>query len=181
MFLERLAIERGRAATKARDEKRLRTHDLLAALHVAAGEVAHRGRETEVRTRVLAFFKLVDPHVPRDLEVHVVLDNLSAPMAPELTRWLDHPKRARWHLDFTPTSSSWSNLVERWFTALGERRRQRGVMTSADDLEHAIAPWAEQWIGDPKPFVWHKVEQELVEKVQRGRNALHPITSAACL
>ena len=76
---------------------------------------------------MLAFFKLIDLHVPKDLDIHVVLDNLSAHRAPEVTEWLAHPRRARWHLHFTPTSSSWLNLVERWFKELTDRMLRRGV------------------------------------------------------
>jgi len=102
---------------------------------------------------VLAFFKFIDLHVPKDLEVHVVLDNLSAHKAPPVAAWLEDPKRARWHLHFTPTSSSWLNLIERWFNELTERRLRRGVFTSVPQLIEAIELWAEHWNDDPKPFV----------------------------
>ena len=95
------------------DYKRNGTTDLFAALNVATGEVLYDCRKRHTSNDVLAFFKFIDLHVPRDLEVHVVLDNLSAHMGPEVAEWLAHPKRARWHLHFTPTSSSWLNLVER--------------------------------------------------------------------
>jgi transposase len=91
------------------------TTDLFAALNVGTGEVLTATRKS---TDVLAFFKWIDLHVDPDLEIHVVLDNLSAHKAPPVVNWLAHPKRARWHLHFTPTSSSWLNLVEP-----GPRRR----------------------------------------------------------
>ena len=107
-----------------------------------------------------------------------MLDNLSAHMGPEVTTWLAHPKRKRWHLHFTPTSSSWLNLVERWFKELTDRRLRRGVFTSVGVLVDAIETWAEHWNDDPQPFVWHKPAEEIIEKVRRGRATLHQIKSA---
>jgi transposase len=107
-----LPMKPGRGGTLTHDYKRNGTIDLFAAMNVATGEVLYDTRKRHTGADVLAFFKLIDLHVPRGQAVHVVLDNLSAHMGPEVTRWLDHPKRARWHLHFTPTSSSWLNLVE---------------------------------------------------------------------
>jgi transposase len=173
-----LPMKPGRAGTLTHDDERHGTVDLFAALNVATGEVLYDTRKRHSAADVLAFFKLIDLHVPRHLEVHVVLDNLSAHMGPEVTRWLDHPKRARWHLHFTPTSSSWLNLVERWFKELTERRLKHGVFTSVPALVDAIELWAEHWNDDPKPFVWHKAAEEIIEKVRRGRVALHQIKTA---
>ncbi len=87
------------------------------------------------------------------------------------------PRRKRWHLNFTPTSSSWVNLVERWFKELTDKRLRRGVFTSVPDLIAAIEKWVEYWNDDPKPFVWHRPAAEIIEKVQRGRATLHQIKS----
>jgi transposase len=173
-----LPLKPGRAGTMTHDYKRHGTTDLFAALNVATGEVLYDCRKRHTGADVLAFFKLMDLHVPHHLEVHVVLDNLSAHMGPEVTRWLDHPRRARWHLHFTPTSSSWLNLVERWFKELTDRRLRRGVFTSVDDLIDAIELWTEHWNDDPKPFVWHKTATEIIAKVRRGRAALTQTKSA---
>ena len=116
--------------------------------------------------------------MPRGLAVHVVLDNLSAHMGPEVEAWLAQKRQARWHLHFVPTSSSWLNLVERWFADLTERRLRRGVFTSVGALTDALTAWAASWNEDPKPFVWHKAAEEIIEKVQRGRAALHQVKSA---
>jgi transposase len=174
-----LPIKPGRAGTMTHDYRRHGTTDLFAALNVATGEVLYDCRTQHTGKDVLAFFKLIDLHVPRDLEVHVVLDNLSAHAGPEVTRWLDHPQRARWHLHFTPTSSSWLNLVERWFKELTDRRLRRGVFTSVGDLIDAIELWAEHWNDDPKPFIWHKTANEIIAKVRRGRAALRDVTKSA--
>jgi transposase len=173
-----LPMKPGRAGTMTHDYKRHGTTDLFAAMNVTTGEVIYDCRKSHKGTDVLAFFRLIDLHVPRRLEVHVVLDNLSAHMGPEITRWLDHPKRARWHLHFTPTSSSWLNLVERWFKTLTDRRLRRGSFSSLDELIDAIELWAEHWNDDPKPFVWHKTAQEIINKVARGRAALTQTKSA---
>jgi transposase len=173
-----LPMKPGRAGTMTHDYKRHGTTDLFAAMNVATGEVLYDCRKHHRGSDVLAFFRLIDLHVPRDLEIHVVLDNLSAHMAPEVTRWLDHPKRSRWHLHFTPTSSSWVNLVERWFKTLTDRRLRRGVFSSVDELIGAIELWAEHWNDDPKPFVWHKTAEQIIAKVRRGRTALSRVKSA---
>ena len=89
------------------------------------------------------------------------------------------PKRARRHLHFTPTSSTWVNLVERWFKELTERRLRRGAFSSVAALVEAIGIWTEHWNDDPKPFVWHKTAEQIIDKVRRGRAALHQINFAA--
>jgi len=126
-----LPLKPGRAGTMTHDYKRHGTTDLFAAMNVATGEVIYDTKPRHRAKEVLAFFKLIDLHVPRHLDVHVVLDNLSAHKAPEVAEWLAHPKRARWHLHFTPTSSSWLNLVEGWFNLLTERRLRRGTFDHA--------------------------------------------------
>jgi transposase len=173
-----LPMRPGRAGTMTHDYKRNGTTDLFAALNITTGEVITECRPRHTAADVLAFFKKIDRSVPGRLDVHVVLDNLSAHTAPEVTEWLADRKRARWHLHFTPTSSSWVNLVERWFAELTERRLRRGVFTSVADLTGAISDWAAHWNNDPKPFIWHKAADEIIEKVRRGRAALHQIKSA---
>lgn len=173
-----LPMRPGRAGTMTHDYKRHGTLDLFAALNVATGEVLTDYRKRHTAADVLRFFKHIDASVERGLQIHVVLDNLSAHKAPEITTWLAHPRRKRWHLHFTPTSSSWLNLVERWFKELTDKRLRRGAFTSVADLTEAIATWVGHWNDDPTPFVWHKPAQEIIEKVQRGRATLHQIKSA---
>ena len=174
-----LPLKPGRAKTMTHDYKRNGTIDLFAALNVGTGEVLHQTRKQHTANDVLAFFKWIDLHVPRHLDVHVVLDNLSAHNAPPVTEWLAHPRRDRWHLHFTPTSASWLNLVEGWFAQLTNRRLRRGTFDSVATLQDAIDLWAEHWNDDPKPFVWHTPAEKIITKVQRGRAALtHQIKSA---
>jgi transposase len=174
-----LPMTPGRAGTMTHDYKRNGTTDLFAAMNVATGEVIYDTKTRHSAKEVLTFFKSIDAHVPRHLEIHVVLDNLSAHKAPPVADWLAHPKRARWHLHFTPTSSSWLNLVECWFSLLTARRLKRGVFTSVDALTEAIRLWAEHWNNDPKTFIWKKTADEIITKVQRGRAALTVVTKSA--
>lgn len=162
----------GRAGTMTHDDKRHGTTDLFAAMNVATGEVLTHCQKGHTAKDVLRFFKQIDQSVPRGLAVHVVLDNLSAHKAPEITTWLAHKDRRRWHLHFTPTSSSWTNLIERWFKELTERRLRRGVFTSVTELEDAITLWASHWNTDPKPFIWKAAADDIIDKVRRGRAAL---------
>ena len=173
-----LPLKPGRSGTMTHDYRRNGTTDLFAAMDIATGKVLYDCRRRHTGADVLAFFKLIDLHVPRDLAVHIVLDNLSAHMAPEVTTWLDHPRRARWHLHFTPTSSSWLNLVERWFKEITDRRLRRGRFTSVAQLIAAMETWAEHWNDNPQPFIWHKTTEEIITKVRRGRATLHQIKSA---
>jgi transposase len=174
-----LPIKPGRAKTLTHDYKRHGTIDLFAALNVGTGEVLHLTRKRHTANDVLAFFRWIDLHVPKHLDVHVVLDNLSAHSAPPVTAWLEHPKRARWHLHFTPTSSSWLNLVEGWFAQLTNRRLRHGSFDSVAALTEAIDIWASHWNNDPRPFVWHKTAKAIITKVRRGRAALTHHTKSA--
>jgi len=173
-----LPMKPGRKKTMTHDYRRHGTTDLFAAMNVATGEVIYDTKKAHTASDVMRFFKLVDLHVDKDLEIHVILDNLSAHKAPPVVDWLAHPKRARWHLHFTPTSSSWLNLVERWFNELTERMLRRGVFTSVANLIEAIELWAEHWNDDPKPFIWHKTAEDIISKVQRGRTSLTRVKSA---
>ena len=133
-----LPMKPGRAGTMTHDYKRHGTIDLFAAMNVGTGQVHTHLRKGHTGADVLAFFKQIDATVERGLSVHVILDNLSAHKAPEVRKWLAHRDRRRWHLHFTPTSSSWLNLVERWFKELTDKRLRRGVFTSVADLTEAI-------------------------------------------
>jgi transposase len=172
-----LPMKRGRAGTMTHDDKRNGTIDLFAAMNIGTGEVLTELRKGHTGADVLRFFKQIDAAVPRGLSVHVVLDNLSAHNAPEIRRWLGHKDRRRWHLHFTPTSSSWLNLIERWFKELTDKRLRRGRFTSVADLTEAITSWAQHWNADPKPFIWKATAESIIEKVQRGRATLSQIKS----
>jgi transposase len=173
-----LPLTPGRAGTMTHDYKRNGTTDLFAAMNLGTGQVLYDTRSSHKATDVLAFFKLIDLHVAKDLDIHVVLDNLSAHKAEPIRTWLEHPKRARWHLHFTPTSSSWLNLVEGWFSILTKRRLKKGTFSSVGQLEEAIGLWAEHWNDNPTPFIWKKPADEIIAKVKRGRATLASVKSA---
>ena len=172
-----LPMKKGRGATTTHDYKRHGTTDLFAAMNVATGQVLYDTKTRHSSNEVLHFFRFIDLHVLRELEVHVVLDNLSAHKAESAAKWLAHPKRARWHLHFTPTSSSWLNLVEGWFAQLTNRRLKKGAFSSVRHLEDEIGIWAEGWNEDPKPFIWQKPAEEIIAKVSRGRAQLSLVNS----
>lgn len=175
-----LPLKPGRAGTMTHDYKRHGTTDLFAALNVATGEVFTDCRKSHNHKDFLAFLKLIDLHVPKNLDVHLVLDNLSVHKHEKVAEWLAHPRRKnRFHLHFTPTSSSWLNLVERWFRELTTRRLRRGSFRSVDELIDAIELWTEHWNDNPKPFVWHKTADEIIAKIRRGRTALTAVTNSA--
>lgn len=174
-----LPMKPGRGRTMTHDYKRNGTVDLFAAMNIATGEVLHDTRPRHAGVDVLAFFKYIDLHVPRDLEVHVVLDNLSAHKSEPVRTWLAHPKRARWHLHFTPTSASWVNMIEGWFSILTRKALRTASFSSVRELEAAIDEWASHWNEDPTPFVWTKTVDEIATKITRGRATLDRVTKSA--
>jgi transposase len=108
------------------------------------------------------FSRLIDRHVPKELSVHVVLDNLTDHVGPEVTRWLDHRARARWHLHVIPYSPSWLNLVEQWLNELTARRLRRGIFSSVRELIAAIQVWRDDWKQNPSPFLWHARAEDFI-------------------
>jgi transposase len=172
-----LPMKPGRAGTMTHDYKRNGTIDLFAAMNVATGEVLTDLRKGHTGADVLRFFKQIDASVPRGLGVHVVLDNLSAHSTPEIAKWLAHKDRRRWHLHYTPTSSSWVNLIERWFKELTDKRLRRGTFTSVADLIVAITTWADHWNTNPTPFIWKAPAEDIIIKVRRGRQTLNQLNS----
>jgi transposase len=145
-----------------------RTHDyvrgttnLYAALDVASGHVIAGMTERHRAVEFRRFLNLINRSVPEELDVHLVVDNVSTHKTPEIKKWLlRHP---RFHLHFTPTYSSWMNLVERWFAELTNKWLRRGTHRSTKELESAITQWIDQWNKEPKPFVWHKSADEILD------------------
>jgi transposase len=175
-----LPMTPGRAGTMTHDYKRHGTTTLFAALDTATGAVLTDCKPRHRNQEFLSFLKLIDLHVPKDLDVHLVIDNYAAHKHDNVTKWLGHPsRRDRWHIHYTPTSASWLNLVERWFKELTDKRLRRDSFTSVDQLIDAIELWTEHWNDDPKPFIWHRTAEEIIAKVRRGRAALDRITESA--
>jgi transposase len=148
---------------RTHDYVRNGTTNLYAALDVASGQVINdmtpRHRAEEFRR----FLNLIDSSVPDGLEVHVVLDNSSTHKAPTIQRWLLRHPRFTFH--FTPTSSSWLNLVERWFAELTTKSIKRGSHRSVRELVASIRTWITNWNDDPKPYVWHKTADEILDSL----------------
>ncbi len=169
----------GRNRTVTRDHRRNGTTDLFAALNVATGEVLHQTRRRHTGADVLAFFKHIDSRTPAGLDVHVILDNVSAHKSEPVRKWLSNPRRQRWHLHFTPTSSSWANLVECWFSVLTRKALKNRAFSSVAELQDAIDTWAQHRNHDPQPLKWTKQAQPVIDKVKRARTALHHATKPA--
>jgi len=115
--------------------------------------------------------KVINREVARGKQIHIILDNYGTHKHPDVVAWLD--KHPRFHLHFTPTSSSWLNMVERWFREITARRIRRGSFTSVADLVRAIEDYIAHHNDDPRPFIWTKTAGQIIAKVRRGRIALH--------
>ena len=148
---------------RTHDYVRNGTTNLYAALDVASGQVitnmTARHRAEEFRK----FLNIIDKEVPEHLDVHVVLDNVSTHKTPSIHRWLQRHPRFTFH--FTPTYSSWMNLVERWFAELTNKWLRRGTHRSVGQLIASIRTWVTNWNDDPKPFVWHKTADEILDSL----------------
>jgi len=150
-----------------------RTHDyarhgitsLLAAFNVADGTVIGELHRQHRAAEFKKFLTTIDQTVPAELDVHLICDNYGTHKTPAIKAWLArHP---RFHMHFTPTGSSWINQVERWFGYLTGQLIRRGVHKSVQALEADIRTWMQQWNSDPKPFVWTKTADEILESLAK--------------
>jgi transposase len=139
------------------------TIDLFAALNLANGVVIHQLTARHRAVEFRKFLDLIDTTVPADLTVHVVLDNSSTHKTPSIQRWLIRHPRFEFH--FTPTSSSWMNLVERWFAELTTKWLRRGTHRSVKALAQSITHWVGTWNDHPRPYVWHKTADEIFDSL----------------
>jgi transposase len=147
------------------DYERNGTSSLYAALNVQSGEVISSLHQRHRAIEFLKFLKTIDATVPAHLDVHLVLDNASSHKTPKVRRWLaQHP---RFVLHFTPTSSSWINLVERWFSELTTKLLRRGAHRSVRQLNTAIRRWIDSWNENPQPFVWTKTADQILDSIKR--------------
>jgi transposase len=169
-----LPMVKGRAATMTHDYQRHGTTTLFAALDVLTGKVIGSCLPKHRHSEFLKFLKVIDTAVPGGLDVHLILDNYATHKHANVQAWLD--KHPRFHLHFTPTSSSWLNLVERWFRELTEKALRRGVFHSVPDLIGSIEAYLDAHNDDPKPFVWTATAEDILAKVARGRVALQAVT-----
>jgi transposase/transposase-like protein len=149
-----LPMKPGQAERRTHDYKRHGTTSLFAALNTATGEVIGKCYRRHRSVEFKRFLQVVDRNVPRDLDIHMVLDNYGTHKTALIHNYL--LKKPRFHLHFTPTSTSWINLVERWFGLITEKQIRRGTFKSTTQLEEAIRHYMEVYNEDPKPFVWTK-------------------------
>jgi transposase len=153
------------------DYKRHGTSSLYAALDITTGEVIGRLHARHRAIEFKQFLQTLDREVPAELDVHVILDNSSTHKTPAIRKWITaHP---RFVLHFTPTSSSWLNLVERWFAELTQKKLRRGAHRSVRDLNTDIRAWIETWNDDPKPYVWTKTADQILESITRYRTQIN--------
>ncbi len=170
-----LPIKPGRAGTMTHDYKRNGTTTLFAALDVLTGSVIGQCLPHHRHTEFLKFLRTVDREVPKGLQVHLILDNYATHKHPNVEAWLaEHP---RFDLHFTPTSSSWLNMVEIFFGKLTAKAIRRGIFHSVPDLIDAIQAYLAAHNNDPKPFEWTATADQILEKVRRGRVTLDAIAS----
>ena len=168
-----LPMKKGRAGTMTHDYKRHGTTTLFAALNVLTGVVIGQCLPRHRHEEFLKFLRTVDREVPKGLQIHMILDNYGTHKHPNVKEWLE--KHPRFHLHFIPTSSSWLNLVERWFREITDKAIRRGVFHSVPELIAAIEAYLNAKNADPEPFVWTASAEAILEKVRRGRVALQAI------
>jgi transposase len=161
----------GRAGTMTHDYKRNGTTTLFAALNVLTGLIVGKCLPRHRNGEFLAFLKIINRSVPRTKQVHLIVDNYGTHSHPNVTAWL--AQYPRFHLHFVPTSSSWLNMVERWFRDLTAKQLKRGSFANVAELIAVIEDYIAHNNDHPKPFMWTKTADQILEKVKRGRVALN--------
>jgi transposase len=170
-----LPIYPGRRETMTHDYKRNGTTTLFAALDVLEGRLIGQCMPRHRHQEFIKFLKQIDAETPHDLDLHVIVDNYAIHKHPKVEASLNRHKR--FHLHFIPTSSSWLNLVERWFREITDKRIRRGVFQSVERLIEAIRAYIDEHNENPKPFVWTAKAEDILEKVRRARAVLDKIAS----
>ncbi len=165
-----LPLKKGRAQTMTHDYKRYGTTTLFAALNTLNGKVISTCMQKHRHHEWLKFLRQIDRETPPDKELHLIVDNYATHKHEKVQRWLARHKR--FHIHFTPTSSSWLNMVERFFRDLSENRLRRGAFRSVEELVAAIDGYIDQHNESPKPFIWTASASDILEKVKRARRTL---------
>jgi transposase len=160
-----LPMRPGQVERRSHDYKRHGTTSLFAALNVKTGTVIGSCHQRHRSVEFRKFLDKIEDSVPKNLDVHLILDNYGTHKTASIRAWL--AKRPRFHVHFTPTSASWLNLVERWFAALTEKQIRRGAHRSVRDLEGAIKDYLAVTNQSPKPFVWTKSADEILVSLGR--------------
>ena len=165
-----LPLKRGRGATMTHDYKRNGTTTLFAALNTLDGKVISLCQQRHRHTVWLRFLQLIDDATPPDKQLHLIADNYATHKHPRVQRWL--ARHSRFHSHFTPNSSSWLNMAERFFRDLTHNRLRRGVFRDVEELITAIDRYVDRHNECPKPFIWTASASDILEKVKRARKAL---------
>jgi transposase len=165
-----LPMSFGKPATHTHDYQRNGTTSLFAALDLATGKVIGRLKRRHRSAEFLQFLKAIDRDVPKDVDVHLILDNYGTHKTDAVRSWF--AARPRYHLHFTPTSASWLNLVERFFSTLTTRWLKRGAHCSVADLEQSIRQYLSHYNENPKPFVWRRNADQIIASVGRLARAI---------
>lgn len=160
-----LPMRPGQVERRTHDYKRHGTTSLFAALNAATGDVIGKCYKRHRATEFKKFLAEIERRVPDDLDIHLIMDNYATHKTPAIRNWL--AKRPHWHVHFTPTGSSWLNMVERFFAEIGERQIKRGVHRSERELTQAILDYIEIRNENPKPFTWVRTADEILEAVKR--------------
>jgi transposase len=174
-----LPLKKGRCGTMTHDYKRNGTTTLFAALEVAQGKVIGQCYARHRHQEFLKFLKRLDAEFPVEIKLHIVMDNYGTHKHPKVQGWLQRHPRFVPH--FIPTSSSWLNLVERWFGELTGKRIRRGAFISVDDLVAAIDEYLQAWNANPKPFVWAATVESIIAKLSRCKQTLEKIQPGCTL
>jgi len=170
-----LPIYPGRCGTRTHDYKRHGTTTLFAALELAEGRLIGTCMPQHRHQEWIRFLRQIDRETPKDMDLHLIVDNYSTHKHANVQNWLK--RHRRFHVHFTPTSSSWLNLVERWFRDLTNKRIRRGVFKSVPQLIDAIMGYIAAHNGSPKTFVWTAKVEDILAKLRRARAVLHKTAS----
>jgi transposase len=165
-----LPLKKGRCGTMTHDYKRNGTATLFAAMSTLDGTVISMCDDRHRHQEWLKFLRVIDQVTPGGKEIHLVADNYATHKHPKVQRWL--ARHRRFHVYFTPTSSSWLNMVERFFRDLTQNRLRRGIFRDVEELIMAIGDYIDQHNDHPKPFVWTAKASDILEKVKRARKVL---------
>jgi transposase len=165
-----LPLKRGRCGTRTHDYKRSGTTTLFAAIEMASGRLIGTCMKRHRHQEWLKFLKLIDEQTPSHLDLHLIADNYSTHKHPKVEAWL--ARHSRFHMHFIPTSSSWLNVIERWFRDITTRRIRRGAFPSVAALEKAIHDYISAHNHDPKPFVWTADLKDILPKIARAHESI---------
>src|ERR1700737_1387419 len=168
-----LPLKQGRCGTMTHDYKRNGTTTLFAALNVLDGKVIGECHSRHRHQEWLKFLRRLDGEFPPELQLHLVMDNYGTHKEPHVQAWLK--KHPRFVCHFVPTSSSWLNLVERWFRELTEKAIRRGSFGSVPDLKQAIEAFMQAWNQNPKPFIWSATVEDIIKRIDRARVKMEQI------